>query len=268
MTKTINDIVKAIKKAKNKNRADGAVIVIDTPELNKRFDSLLVAISTHQEQESKARKAFEERMESQFEDMAKAANALSAAAKLLPDVKKSADSVAIAAADVNRAMTVKPKWYEPTSYEFIAKIVSMIVGKAPEPNLTSEQMEAKLNARDKKMWKNIKELVAKVAVERTRTVAAGPSNADIIALIAANAAGGVGIEVDDLSAQCNGSNKVFTLTQAYATGKIHVVGQQAPGVYAPGSDFTESGATQITLGAGVGAPKAGQRLVAIYEKNS
>lgn len=72
---------------------------------------------------------------------------------------------------------------------------------------------------------------------------------------------------EDLTSQCNGSNKVFTLANAYVAGSVALFGTQFPLVYRPTTDFTESGAAQITLTAAVAAPETDQTLVAIYEKS-
>lgn len=68
-------------------------------------------------------------------------------------------------------------------------------------------------------------------------------------------------QVYDLSSQCNGSNKVFTIpTNSRVLG---LWSTQFPLVYKPGTDFTVAGTT-LTLSAGVGAPEEGQTLIVIY----
>lgn len=69
------------------------------------------------------------------------------------------------------------------------------------------------------------------------------------------------IQVADLSAQCNGSTKVFTIPSF--TTIIGLVGTDAPIVYRPIVDFTVAAIT-LTLGAGVNAPSQGATLLLTY----
>lgn len=64
----------------------------------------------------------------------------------------------------------------------------------------------------------------------------------------------------DLSSQCDGSTKIFTIPQN--TRVIAVFGTQFPIVYST-SDYTAVGTT-LTLGSSVGAPEAGQTLTVLY----
>ena len=83
----------------------------------------------------------------------------------------------------------------------------------------------------------------------------------------AGTGGGAGQQRDNLSSQCDGSNMIFNLTNAYKSGTVQLWSTQFPIVYNPDVDFTETGAAQITLvAAQVSPPDAGQTLVAIYEK--
>ena len=75
-----------------------------------------------------------------------------------------------------------------------------------------------------------------------------------------------GTFVADLSAQCNGSNKIFTVPDAYVSGSLHLTGTHFPMIYRPGVDFTETGPAQITLAAGVQAPNADDTLILQYVK--
>lgn len=71
---------------------------------------------------------------------------------------------------------------------------------------------------------------------------------------------------DDLSSQCDGSNKTFTLTKAFVSGTVQLFSTQFPIIYRPITDFTENTNGTITLTTEVGAPASGQTLVALYEK--
>lgn len=73
---------------------------------------------------------------------------------------------------------------------------------------------------------------------------------------------------EDISDQCDGVTKVFTVSNNYQSGKIYIVGTQFPRVYRPIIDFTESGSNEITLTSAVSAPATGQSLIAIYQKQS
>lgn len=73
--------------------------------------------------------------------------------------------------------------------------------------------------------------------------------------------GGSSIKVADLSSQCNGSNKVFTIPAL--TTIIGLTGTDAPIVYRPTTDFTAAGTT-LTLGTGVTAPSQGATLLLTY----
>lgn len=132
-------------------------------------------------------------------------------------------------------------------------------------NLNIQELESKLDARDKSLWDRLKELVAKVAQQQNRISGTGLSRQDVLDLISGNA-GGQFIR-EDLTSQCNGSNKVFTLSNAYVAGSVQLMGTQFPIIYRPSTDFTESGVQEVTLTAAVGAPETGQTLVAIYEKD-
>lgn len=75
--------------------------------------------------------------------------------------------------------------------------------------------------------------------------------------------GGSGLTVNysDLSSQCNGSNKTFTVP--YHSRAIALLGTQFPIVYRPTTDYTISG-TILTLTSEVGGPESGQTLVFLY----
>lgn len=66
----------------------------------------------------------------------------------------------------------------------------------------------------------------------------------------------------DLSAQCNGVNKVFTVPAN--TNFISLAGSDAPNIYRPTVDYTGSGTLTLTLTAQVNAPSSGATLVLTY----
>lgn len=68
-------------------------------------------------------------------------------------------------------------------------------------------------------------------------------------------------KTSDLSSQCTGSNKVFTIP-AFTT-ILSLIGTDAPIVYRPTIDFVASGTT-LTLQAGVTAPSSGATLLLTY----
>jgi hypothetical protein len=63
----------------------------------------------------------------------------------------------------------------------------------------------------------------------------------------------------DLSSQCNGVTKIFTVPAF--TSVLKLSGTQFPGIYEPIVDFTVISNTQIQLTDEVGAPEAGQTLI-------
>lgn len=65
----------------------------------------------------------------------------------------------------------------------------------------------------------------------------------------------------DLSSQCNGANKTFTVSGGFTT-ILMLVGTQFPIIYKPTTDYTSS-TPDITLTAEVGAPASGQTLIAL-----
>lgn len=73
--------------------------------------------------------------------------------------------------------------------------------------------------------------------------------------------GGASSAVLDLSSQCNGTNKVFTIN-AFTT-ILSLIGSDSPIIYRPLIDFTATGVT-LTLSAGVNAPSNGATLILNY----
>lgn len=65
----------------------------------------------------------------------------------------------------------------------------------------------------------------------------------------------------DLSAQCDGVNKVFTIPAF--TSILHLLGTDFPIIYKPTTDFTAVG-TALTIAAGVNAPSLGATLLLTY----
>ena len=68
----------------------------------------------------------------------------------------------------------------------------------------------------------------------------------------------------DLTDQCNGVTKVFTIPANIRV--VGVFGTQEPKNYRPGVDWTGSGTTTLTLTDEVGAPQTGQTLWIQYVK--
>lgn len=78
--------------------------------------------------------------------------------------------------------------------------------------------------------------------------------------------GGTMFKREDLSSQCDGATKVFTLSGSYESDSVQLYSTQFPLIYRPVIDFTESGSKEITLTAEVSAPEVGQTLIATYVK--
>lgn len=72
---------------------------------------------------------------------------------------------------------------------------------------------------------------------------------------------GASMALDDLSSQCDGATKAFTVSSHSAS--FLLVGTQFPFIYRPTIDFTTSGTT-LQLTDEVGAPEAGQTLLFTY----
>lgn len=66
----------------------------------------------------------------------------------------------------------------------------------------------------------------------------------------------------DLSAQCNGVNKVFTVPAN--TNFVQLSGTDAPQIYRPTIDYTGTGTTTLTLTGQVNAPSNGATLILLY----
>lgn len=66
----------------------------------------------------------------------------------------------------------------------------------------------------------------------------------------------------NLSSQCDGSNKIFTLPE-FTSVLLLTIGNSFPGVYNPLADFTILSNTQIEMSSEVSAPQAGQTLIAL-----
>lgn len=73
--------------------------------------------------------------------------------------------------------------------------------------------------------------------------------------------GGETVQIYDLTSQCDGVLKSFTVPAH--TRAVKVEGTQFPIIYAPLTDWTTSGTT-LTLGDAVGAPQTGQTLLFYY----
>jgi len=67
----------------------------------------------------------------------------------------------------------------------------------------------------------------------------------------------------DLSSQCDGNNKIFTVPTNSAF--ILLVGTDAPLVYKQTTDYTGSGTTTLTLTSGVNAPSLGATFILTYK---
>lgn len=157
-----------------------------------------------------------------------------------------------------------PPWYvEPANKDMLKLLAAIALRKEPEPNLTLEQMEERLSARDRDLWQRIKALVAKAAQGQTRVVGGGLNETAVLNLITGNTGGN--FRREDLSAQCDGATKIFSISESYGTGSVQLLSTQFPIIYRPSVDFTESADKEITLTSEVGAPQTGQTLVALYE---
>lgn len=76
--------------------------------------------------------------------------------------------------------------------------------------------------------------------------------------------GGTSVRAVDLTSQCDGSNKTFSIGEPYAF-IISLQGMQFPIVYRKTIDYTEvAGSSTITLTDEIGAPQTGQTLHCVY----
>lgn len=66
----------------------------------------------------------------------------------------------------------------------------------------------------------------------------------------------------DLSSQCDGVNKVFTVPAN--TNFVQLSGTDSPIIYKPITDYTGTGTTTLTLDAGINAPSSGATLILLY----
>lgn len=74
-------------------------------------------------------------------------------------------------------------------------------------------------------------------------------------------AGGAETLVSDISSQCDGSNRTFTVP-SHSSAKL-LLGTDTPLIYKPTTDFTTSGTT-LTIAAGTTAPSNGATLLFVY----
>lgn len=80
--------------------------------------------------------------------------------------------------------------------------------------------------------------------------------------------GGLDYVVEDLSAQCDGANMVFTTTNSFKSGTVYLSSTQFPIIYRKDIDFIETGAKEVTLvAAQVGPPQSDQTLMIQYVKS-
>ena len=121
------------------------------------------------------------------------------------------------------------------------------------------------NEREKTLIEYLRKEMARIAQAMQRPMGGGLNRQSVLDLISGNAGGNFIRE--DLSAQCNGSLKVFVLANSYVAGSVQIMSTQFPIIYRPTTDFTESADKEITMTSEVGAPQTGQTLVAIYEKS-
>lgn len=134
----------------------------------------------------------------------------------------------------------------------------------------TKALDQKFSEREKSLIEYLRKEMAKIAQSMQRLTGGGVSRATVLELLSGYSPGGGSgsggnFTREDLSSQCDGSNKVFTLANSYKTGSLQVMGTQFPIIYRPSTDFTESGDAEVTLTSEVGAPESGQTLVAIYE---
>jgi len=145
-----------------------------------------------------------------------------------------------------------PAWYKETKIDGLLTALLTIVDskQTAERNDTLEEMESRLDEREKKLWLKIKQLVAKVAVNEQRMPG-----------------GGAPTVTKDLSSQADSSIFIFNTPTKYRAGSLAIFSTQFPRTYRPVIDFTEDGGTQFTLQSSeVGAPKTGQTLIARYDE--
>lgn len=119
--------------------------------------------------------------------------------------------------------------------------------------MTQKQVEEQLTESEKKLLKILRAEMAKIAQSMDRIGGGGSAPQSLYA--------------DDLSSQCDGSNKTFaTDYKFYGAKTLSLMGTDFPIVYRKDVDFTYNGNTQqIVLTDEVPAPSSGATLVARYE---
>jgi hypothetical protein len=140
------------------------------------------------------------------------------------------------------------------------KIEKGMFGKIIEE---SQKLRKALTKKEKEFEKELLNKVA-IMIHNADRIGGGMGRQTVLDLILENSAGS--LIRDDLSSQCNGSDKTFTLTEPYKSGTIQLFYTSFPFFYRPVIDFTEDDNRHITLTSEVGSPQTGQTLIAIYEK--
>jgi len=96
------------------------------------------------------------------------------------------------------------------------------------------------------------------------TITAADDNTNKRVDITFAGAGGGGSVVEDVSSQCDGSNRVFTVASVYSSGTVDVSGTDFPGIFRPIVDFTETSSSVITLSSDFPAPRSIATLIIKY----
>lgn len=106
---------------------------------------------------------------------------------------------------------------------------------------------------------NEEEIVKKVLARMPKPQEPAPQ---LVGSRSGRSGGGSTVRTDDLTSQCDGSNKTFTTNYKIGTPLI-LSGTQFPVILRPTTDYTVSNTT-LTLTAAVGAPESGQTLIFVY----
>jgi hypothetical protein len=116
------------------------------------------------------------------------------------------------------------------------------------------ELDEKFNAREKRILEQVKKWIGAAVqlVQKEDRIGGGMASGKI--------------KPHDLSAQADGSTKLFTLPTSFRSGTVALHSNQFPLIYAPTTHFTEVGENQILLTSEVSAPEEGITLVAFYEE--
>lgn len=154
------------------------------------------------------------------------------------------------------------------------KIVNAVIAKLPKQTLIEKKFGEKIDKVKKEIESKLPEFKSSaqsIPVKVNGVEVAGKlESINIIGTglaVSADKWGNISISASmpipiDLSDQCDGVNKIFTLP-SFSSVLMLSNGSSFPGLYRPFVDFNVLSSTQIELTSEVSAPEAGQTLIAL-----